>query len=112
MVALTYFLKTWQENLHVTEEHTSNHVCMANITFSFAALMLLHWTIHGAKARAELIFFAFLVQTSIYMLKKCWEVSSKKLVSPSSKIQTGTSNIGSFLNFVKYENIYNYLQYP
>lgn len=61
MVALMYFLKPWQENLRVPGEHTSNPVCMANFTFSFAALMLLHWTIHGAKARGDLIFFAFVV---------------------------------------------------
>lgn len=59
MVALTYFLKPWQENLHVPGEHTSNPACMANITFSFAALMLLHWIIHGAKATADLIFLPF-----------------------------------------------------
>lgn len=48
-------------------------------TFSFAALMLLHWTIHGAKARGDLIFFAFLVLTLIHMLQECWAVSGKKL---------------------------------
>lgn len=61
MVALMYFLKPWQENLYVPGEHTSNPACMANITLSFAALMLLHWTIHDAKATADIIFFAFLV---------------------------------------------------
>lgn len=61
MVALTYFLKPWQQRLYVPGEHTSNPPCTANITFSSAALMLLHWTIHGAKDRADLIFFAFLV---------------------------------------------------
>ena len=31
---------------------------MANITFPFAALMLLHWALHGEKASTDLIFFA------------------------------------------------------
>lgn len=44
-----------------TGEHTSNPPCMANITFPFAALMLLHWAIHGAMASIDPIFFTSLV---------------------------------------------------
>lgn len=52
------------------------------------------------------------------MLKECWTISSKKLEGEhplaGSKQASQIEAVfpASFLRFVKYENVYNYLQYP